>query len=167
MDILDALRLAPSADLYRLYLTIRRMLDNPKRILESRRQLHIGMTVSYVADDLTQPMRQGRILELRQTQALVEDIATRRRWSLSYAAVIADATATTPSAPHDPPPPPPSRAQREDFMIGDTVAFTDQHLHERIGTVVRVNQKTASIQCNPDEGHWRVSFALLRKVVDL
>ena len=56
MDILDALRLAPNADLYRLYLTIGRMLDDPKRILESRRHLHIGMTVSYVADDLTQMM---------------------------------------------------------------------------------------------------------------
>ncbi|MGT2508815.1 hypothetical protein [Cupriavidus basilensis] len=163
MDILDALRLAPSADLYRLYLTIGRMLDDLKRILESRRHLHIGMTVSYVADDLTQPVRQGRILELRQTQAVVEDTATRRRWALPYAAVIADATAAAQSPPHDPPP----RAQRADFMVGDTVAFTDQHLHERIGTVVRVNQKTASVQCNPDEGHWRVSFALLRKVVDL
>ncbi|MCY0854046.1 hypothetical protein [Cupriavidus sp. D39] len=165
MDILDALRLAPSADLYRLYLTIGRMLDDPKRILESRRHLHIGMTVSYVADDLIQPVRQGRILELRQTQAVIEDTATRRRWALPYAAVIADANAAAQSPPHDPPPPP--RAQRADFMVGDTVAFTDQHLHERIGTVVRVNQKTASVQCNPDEGHWRVSFALLRKVVDL
>ncbi|MDW3688405.1 hypothetical protein RA280_43105 [Cupriavidus sp. CV2] len=165
MDILDALRLAPSADLYRLYLTIGRMLDDPKRILESRRHLHIGMTVSYVADDLTQPVRQGRILELRQTQAVVEDAATRRRWALPYAAVIADATAAAQSPPHDPPPPP--RAQRAAFVVGDTVAFTDQHLHERIGTIVRINQKTVSVQRNPDEGHWRVSFAFLRKVVDL
>ncbi len=59
------------------------------------------------------------------------------------------------------------RAQRADFLVGDTVAFTDQHLHERIGTIVGINQKTASVQCNPDEGHWGVSFALLRKVVDL
>ncbi|MCY1263606.1 hypothetical protein [Cupriavidus necator] len=36
-----------------------------------------------------------------------------------------------------------------------------------IGTIVRINQKTASIECDPNEGHWRVSFALLRKVVDL
>ncbi|MFJ1252254.1 type II toxin-antitoxin system HipA family toxin [Cupriavidus sp. CuC1] len=59
------------------------------------------------------------------------------------------------------------RAQRADFLVGDTVSFTDQHLRERIGTIVRLNQKTASIQCDPNEGHWRVSFALLRKVVDL
>ncbi|WP_439687098.1 hypothetical protein [Cupriavidus oxalaticus] len=81
MDIPDALRLAPSADLYRLYLTIGRMINDPKRILEVRRHLHIGMIVSYVADDLTQPVRQGRILELRRSQAVVQplDPALRRR----------------------------------------------------------------------------------------
>lgn len=107
------------------------------------------MTASYVADDLIQPLRQGRILELRQTQAVVEDTATRRRWALPYAAVIADATAAAQPSPQTSPSPP--RAQRADFMVGDTVAFTDQHLHERIGTIVRISQKTASVQCNPDE----------------
>ncbi|AJG22322.1 hypothetical protein [Cupriavidus basilensis] len=165
MDVLDALRLAPSADLYRLYLTIGRMLDDPTRIQERRRHLYIGMTVSYVADDLIQPLRWGRILDLRQTQAVVEDTATRCRWALPYAAVIADATAAAQPSPQASPPPP--RVQRADFMVGDTVAFTDQHLHKRIGTVASANQKTVSVQCNPDEGHRRVSSAFLRKVVDL
>ncbi|UIF88107.1 hypothetical protein [Cupriavidus sp. UYPR2.512] len=166
MDIPDALRLAPSADLYRLYLTIGRMINDPKRILEVRRHLHIGMTVGYVADDLTQPVRQGRILELRQTQAVVQDTTSGRHWILPYAAVLAEPTSAAQQPPHASPPPP-ARAQRADFRVGDTVSFTDQHMRERIGTIVRVNQKTASIECDPNEGHWRVSFALLRKVVDL
>lgn len=167
MDILDALRLAPSADLYRLYLTIGRMINDPKRILEVRRYLHIGMTVGYVADDLTQPLRQGRVLELRQTQAVVQDTTSGRNWILPYAAVLAEPTTATQQPPHASTPPPPPRAQRADFRVGDTVNFTDQHMRERIGTIVRINQKTASIECDPNEGHWRVSFALLRKVVDL
>ena len=47
MDILDSLRQAPSAELYRLYLAIGKMLDDPRRILEyvnacpgDGRQLH-------------------------------------------------------------------------------------------------------------------------------
>ena len=83
MDILDALRLASSADLYRLLLTVARLLDDPKRIIEIRRLLNRGMLVSYIADD------------------------------------------------------------------------------------IRINQKTASIQCDPNQGHWRVSFGLLRKIVDI
>jgi hypothetical protein len=45
MDILDSLRQAPSAELYRLYLTIGKMLDDPRRILEVRQRLHIGMAL--------------------------------------------------------------------------------------------------------------------------
>ena len=59
------------------------------------------------------------------------------------------------------------RARRDDFRPGDTVSFTDQHLQEHVGTIVRINQKTASIQCDPNQGHWRVSFGLLRKIVDI
>ncbi|WP_018312246.1 hypothetical protein [Cupriavidus sp. UYPR2.512] len=78
---------------------------------------------------------------------------------------LAEPTTAAQQPPHASPPLP--RAQRADFLVGDTVSFTDQHLRERIGAIVRVNQKTASIECDPNEGHWRVSFALLRKVVDL
>ena len=42
MDILDALRLASSADLYRLHLTVARLLDDPKRIIEIRRHLNLS-----------------------------------------------------------------------------------------------------------------------------
>lgn len=41
------------------------------------------------------------------------------------------------------------------FLIGDTVSYTDKHVRERIGTIVRLNQKTAS------------TFTRLREVVDL
>ena len=64
-------------------------------------------------------------------------------------------------------PAPPSRTQREEFFIGDTVGFTDKHPSERVGIIVRLNAKTASIAVNGTDGHWRVSYALLRKIVDI
>jgi hypothetical protein len=46
------------------------------------------------------------------------------------------------------------------------VAFEDKYLQTVVGTVVRINQRTASI--DPGDGTtWRVGFALLRPVVDL
>ena len=48
MDILDSLRQVPSAELYRLYLAIGKMLDAPRRILEIRQRLHLGMAVTYL-----------------------------------------------------------------------------------------------------------------------
>jgi hypothetical protein len=156
MDILDSLRQAPSAELYRLYLAIGKMLDDPRRILEVRQRLHLGMEVSYIGGDPLAPPSHGTVVELRQNQ-------NRQRWSLLYAAVIPD----TASGPTHAPPSPPPRAQREEFFIGDTVGFTDKHLSERVGIIVRLNAKTASIAVNDSEGHWRVSYALLRKIVDI
>ena len=164
MDILDALRLATSADLYRLHLTVARLLDDPKRIIEIRRHLNLGLVVSYIADDIEATQRQGQIVELKPTQAVLIDIATRRRLTLPYAALVIDGL---PRRPDETPPPAPPAARRDDFRPGDTVSFTDQHLQQRIGTIVRINQKTASIQCDPTEGHWRVGFGLLTKIVDI
>jgi hypothetical protein len=163
MDILDSLRQAPSAELYRLYLAIGKMLDDPRRILDVRQRLHLGMSISYIGANPLAPALQGTVVELRQAQAVVQDNASRRRWALPYAAIVPDSAA----APIHPEPVPPPRAQREAFFVGDTVGFTDKHLSERVGTIVRLNAKTASIQVTDSEGHWRVSYGLLRHIVDL
>ncbi|RQS68168.1 hypothetical protein DID96_20095 [Burkholderia sp. Bp8963] len=160
---LDDLRQAHSSELYRLYLVIGKMLDDPERTLQVRQGLRLGTTIGYVADDPISKARQARVVELRATQAVVEDLATRRRWAIRYAAIVPDGT--SPDAQPESAPPP--RVSREDFFIGDTVGFTDTHLGERTGTIVRLNQKTASIACHDTEGHWRVSYGLLRRIVDV
>ncbi|KWA86271.1 hypothetical protein WL29_10975 [Burkholderia ubonensis] len=160
---LDELRQAHSSALYRLYLVIGKMLDEPQRILQVRQGLRLGMTVGYLTDDPLGAPRQARVVELRATQAVIEDRATRQRWAVRYTALVPDGT--YPDAQPESAPPP--RASREDFFIGDTVGFTDKHLRERIGTIVRLNQKTASIACHDTEGHWRVSYGLLRRIVDV
>jgi hypothetical protein len=137
MDILDSLRQAPSAELYRLYLAIGKMLDDPRRILEVRQRLHLGMEVSYIGGDPLAPPSHGTVVELRQTQAVIQDNQSRQRWSVLYAAVIPDTVSGPTPAPASPPP----RAQREEFFIGDTVGFTDKHLSERVGIIVRLNAK--------------------------
>jgi len=46
------------------------------------------------------------------------------------------------------------------------VAFEDKHLNTVVRTIVRISQRTASI--DPGSGtSWRVSFALLRHVLDV
>ena len=129
MDILDTLRQAPSAELYRLYLAIGKMLDDPRRILEVRQRLHLGMSVDYVGDNPLEPLSQGTIVELQHTQAVVQDSRSRRHWAIPYAAIVPGKTAPV----VHPEPPPSPRAKREEFVIGDTVGFTDKHLNERFG----------------------------------
>jgi hypothetical protein len=139
------------------------MLDDPRRILEIRQRLHLGMAVNYIGDNPLGPPARGTIVELRQTQVVIQDSATRRRWAVLYAAIIPENV----SAPDHVEMASTPRTQREEFFIGDTVGFTDKHLSERVGIIVRLNAKTASIAVDDSDDHWRVSYALLRKIVDI
>jgi hypothetical protein len=162
MDIrlLDALRIAPSIDLYELSLAINQMLNDPRRILEVRRHLHLGAQVMYF-DHRRGTLAPGRVLQLQAANATVQDDVTRTHWKLPYAAIVADPALRAEQAAQAPP----RRPDVATFKLGDTVSFTDKHLRERIGTITRMNTKTYSLFC--DGEHWRVSPGLLRKIIDL
>jgi len=60
---------------------------------------------------------------------------------------------------------PPEVADRADFRVGNRVTFTDKNLQLRVGLIVRVNQHTATLDC--DGQKWRVAFKLLQHLVDV
>jgi len=158
--LLDALRNAPSLDLYELSLAINQMLTDPRRILEVRRHLHLGVQVMYF-DHRRGALAPGRVLQLHPAQVTVQDDATRTHWKLPYAAIVADPAQRAEQAP----PAAPRHVDFGTFKLGDTVGFTDKHLRERVGTITRMNTKTYSLLCDGEQ--WRVSPGLLRKVIDL
>ncbi len=158
--LIDALRIAPSIDLYQLSLAVNQMLSDPQRILEVRRHLHLGAQVMYF-DQRRGTLAPGRVLQFHPTTATVQDDITRTRWKLPYAAIVADPAQRADHAAQVPP----RRPDVAAFKLGDTVSFTDKHLRERIGTVTRMNTKTYSLLCDGEQ--WRVSPGLLRKVVDV
>jgi len=141
--ILDALRNAPSIDLYELNLALNRMLSDPKRILEVRRHLSLGSQVLYF-DHRCNALMPGRVVELLPTSVTIDDAKTPSRWKLPYAAIVVD----TSQHAQMPPPSRPRPVDRAEFAVGDTVGFTDKHLRERIGTIVRMNTKTCSLDCD-------------------
>lgn len=59
----------------------------------------------------------------------------------------------------------PEIASRADFRVGTRVSFTDQNLQHRVGLIVRINQRTATLDC--DGQTWRVGFGLLRPLFDI
>ena len=163
---IEALGRASSLELFHLSSLIDRLMSDPKRILEIRRQLHLGQVVRYadcqaIGAGLT--LRSGRIVAMKDTTLIVKDDELRCEWKLPYAAIALPSTDSETPAPtprNEPPPP-----SRDDFRVGDRVGFDDRHLQTHIGTIVRINQRTASVNC---DGHnWRVSFALLRHIIDL
>ena len=89
------------------------------------------------------------------------------QWKLSYAAID---TGEGHEAVECPAPasvqPQVQELGPEDFRRGDKVSFTDKYLQPQIGTITRINQRTASVECEDGPG-WRVPYGMLSHVMDI
>jgi hypothetical protein len=163
--LLEVLQHASNLQLFRLNSVIERMLADPRRILQVRKDLHLGQTVRFM-DWRDGRMRTGKIIAMKDTQLTAHEDGTRSSWTVPYTAVEPPAPGATRPAAATPEPPSAPRAGRNDFRCGEKVAFEDKHLNTIVGTIVRINQRTATI--DPGDGmSWRVDFSLLRHVVDV
>lgn len=164
--LLEALGRASSLELFQLQSIIERMLADPKRIIAVRLNMHVGQTVRFF-DWRDGQMRSGKVVQMRETQVVLREASTLRDWKLPYAAIEPPPpSGAAPAQPAATEPPTVPLPRREDFGCGDKVAFEDKHLNTVVGVIVRINQRTASI--DPGDGTtWRVGFALLRRVIDI
>lgn len=164
--LIDALNRASSLELFQLSAIIERMLADPRRIIAVRTNMSLGQTVRFL-DWRDGQMRNGKVVAMKDTQVILHEEGTRREWKLPYTAVEAPgpvgntATAAPPrSAPSQTVP------ARDDFRCGEKVSLDDKYLQPHVGIVVRINQRTATVDTG--NGHsWRVPFHMLRQVVDI
>lgn len=162
MDLQDAmhsLQNASDLDLLRLNTAIGHLLRNPARIMAIRRHLHLGQEVDFwnIRD---QRMQHGRIIAFKPDQLVVQTESPRLHWTILYAAISIDPSAMPPA------PPPERRTTRADFARGDNVSFEPQDMIARFGTIIRLNQKTATV-ATEDGMEWRVGYGALRRVVNV
>ena len=171
IKLIEDLPMATSAELYQLSWVIEQLLADPRRIVQVRAQLHTGQQVQYLnwADG---KLRRARVVGMHGDHVALHDEAYSKPFKVHYAAILTDPTATpTESAPTPAdveltrPVPPPEVAARADFRVGNRVTFIDKNLQHRVGLIVRVNQHTATLDC--DGQKWRVAFELLRPLVNV
>ena len=161
--LIEALNRASGLELFQLSTIIERLIADPRRVLQVRVNLHLGQTVRFL-DWRDGQMRSGKVVALRDTQLTLHEEGSRREWKLPYVAI--EPPPPTGSKPAPAPPPQPPRPNRADFRCGEKVAFEDRYLQTQVGTIVRINQRTATIDTG-DGTSWRVGFALLRHVLDI
>lgn len=162
----STLQQASSLELYQLSTVIERLLADPRRILAVRKDLHLGQTVRFM-DWRDGSLREGKVVAMRDTQVTLHELRERREWKLPYAAIEPPQPnpAVHPQAA-EPEPPQAPQPTRDDFRRGEKVAFEDKYLQTVVGTIVRINSRTATI--DPGDGtQWRVGFSLLRHVLDV
>lgn len=162
--LVDALSRASSLELFQLSTIIERMLADPRRIVAVRRNMHLGQTVRFL-DYRDGQMRSGKVVAMKDTQLMLHEDGTRREWKLPYAAIEPPAPTAVQPQPQPATPVPPKPA-RNDFRFGEKVSFEDKYLNTVVGTIVRINQRTATIDTG-DGTNWRVGFGLLRHVLDI
>lgn len=156
-EILAQLKAASAFDLYRLRAAIDRTLDEPAWMLAVQARLRVGQAIEYF-DPQANASHTGEVLELRRKQAVVLDKTTGQRWLISYAAINLD------GADVDIRERPRQGLGRNEVAIGDWVGFVGRDNKERSGRVIRLNDKTVTIEC--EQLQWRVSYSLLHRVLD-
>ena len=156
-QILDALNQASAFELFRLQSAIRRKLEDPSWIKAVRQRLQIGQIVEYF-DVRENNLRRGRIDDLDRKGAAITDLANGRPWLIDYACINVDGVDVQ------------IREQsakgmgRNEVRVGDIVGFVDRHGQERSGKIIRLNDKTVSLQVK--DSQWRVSYSLLHPVIE-
>lgn len=155
--LMAALENASDLELLQLRTAVAHLLASPRRVLAIRQRLNIGMPIEcWSARD--QQIHRGRIAQFKPDQVLIHREAGGHVW-VEYAALVVDGLPAVPAPAARP------TLTRADFQPGDTVGFEGRDLIQHIGTIVRMNPKTASVAC--PEGVWRVSYALLHRVVEV
>jgi len=155
--VLEALNQASAFELYRLRVAIQRKLDDPQWTRAIRSRLHVGQEIDYFSST-ENTIRRARIDELRRKQAAVTDLDGGRRWLVDYVTINIhgiDVQVREQAA---------KGIGRNEVMVGETLGFTDRDGHERSGSVLRLNDKTVTLQVGHQQ--WRVAYQLLHRVVD-
>ena len=156
-EIIKEIDNASGFDLYRLRAAIDRMLDDPKRIREVKRHIHPGEEVEYFEPSENRII-QARLLKFQRTRVIVETLQDQKQWSIPYYALNIHRTdAEIKENARE-------GLGRNEVSVGDRVGFIDRDGNERYGKVIRLNQRTVTLEC--ENNMWRVAYELLFEATD-
>jgi len=156
-DVIKTLNQASAFDLFRMRAAIDRVLDEPRWMQAIQARLKVGQSVQYF-DAVANALKRGQVLEMRRKQLVVLDLDDARRWLLSYAAINLDGADVQIREQK------PQGLGRNEIAIGEVLGFVDRDQQQRTGQVIRLNDKTVTLQC--DRSQWRVAYSFLHRVVD-
>ncbi|MBA3057330.1 MAG: hypothetical protein KJ614_13660 [Gammaproteobacteria bacterium] len=157
-DVFQTLNHASAFDLYRLQAAIDRVLGEPRWLQAVQSRLKVGQNVQFF-DIRANKLKPGQVLEMRRKELVVLDLEQPMRWTLSYAAINLDGADVQIREQK------PLGLGRNEVGIGDVVGFLDREQQQRTGKIIRLNDKTVTLQC--DRMQWRVAYSLLHRVVDV
>jgi hypothetical protein len=157
--IVKILKDASLFDINRLRLALDILLEDKEKILGIKRQLSVGMNISYFCNR-SYKLSEAVIEDIRRTSVCARDKSDGMQWIIPFYLInLADANTDIPvTIPHE-------KLSRYQFQLGEHVGFVGRNNQEMYGVVTQLNPKTASINVG-NGSKWRVSYELLFKVLD-
>ncbi len=156
--ILENLKQASLFDLYRLRVAINHQLENPQRIKEIKRCLKPEQTISYF-DNVENRLIEAKVKKLKRKRLLVENTHDKQLWTIPFYWVNLDDVNTDIAFSAK------MGLEKSQLKVGDTVRFQDKQNNDVYGEIIRLNQKTATIETAPNM-KWRVAYEWLSLVID-
>jgi hypothetical protein len=156
-EVLSALNEASSFELFRLRAAIDTVLDDPMRMQAIQSQLKPGQVVEFFNARANANCR-ATVIELRRKVVLVMAHADTRQWLIDYAAINLDGVDVQIGQIKR------HKLSRNEVSVGDTLGYLDRNGRQRSGKVIRLNDKTVTMQV--EDQQWRVSYGLLHRIME-
>ena len=157
-EVIQTLNQASAFDLFRLQAAIDRALSEPHWLQAVQSRLKVGQAVQFF-DLRANKLKRGQVLEMRRKELVVLDLGAPMRWTLSYAAINLDGADVQIREQK------PQGLGRNEVALGDVVGFVGRDQQQCTGKIIRLNDKTVTLQCGPTQ--WRVGYSFLHRVVDV
>jgi len=158
-EVLNTLNKATLFDLHRLQSAIYQEMSNPIRIQAIKVHLKPGKKISYFDPDLN-CLIDAVVIKAKKTRCLVKHIEDGKVWNIPFYYInLADVDTDIKSSEKQ------KGIARAVLKVGDRVGFKGKEQEDLYGEVIRLNQKTATIQVGLNS-QWRVSYSLLFSVLD-
>jgi hypothetical protein len=157
-EILQKLEQATLFDIYRLRSAMDVLLEQPEKLLAIKRQLHVGMSISYL-DKQSNKLVAAVIAEIRRNSVGVRHQTDGQQWIIPLYLINLNNVDT--------------RIHRQDraildrnqLQVGESIGFLGHNDKETYGVITQLNPKTVSI-ITRDGKRWRVAYSYLFKILD-
>ena len=158
-EIVQMLEKASLFDIYRLSMAMHVILEQPERLDAIKKQLRVGMSVSYFSGD-SNKLVDGVVEQILRNNVCVREKSNGKQWRVPlYAINLANIETNIHSYPDK------EKLNRNQLQIGETIGFLGDNSQETYGIITQLNPKTATV-ITRDGTKWRVSYGYLFKVLD-
>lgn len=146
-------------EINRLRSAISRLLDDPARIEAIKRQLKVGMKITYFSRDKN-GLIEATIDEVRKTWASVINVQDGKRWNIKFFLInLHGIDINIAPKKHS------TGLDRNSLKVGDHVGWNSKLGHDLYGVVEKLNPKKALIRLGSGD-RWTVPYSLLFLVMD-